>query len=155
MSLGKSFDQVTIVHGVDDASRRRLRRFGIFLGAGTMLATAGLNASGLIGYRLRTMEALDEGPKIITVRVMWILTPMPMFLTLCAYYRGLLARRLRPMPILLFKILALVIVAVVLVWSLDRDPVTGIYAVVAAAVVSAGVTLGWLLAATRWNPPTE
>ena len=59
------------------------------------------------------------------------------------------------MPILLFKILALVIVAVVLVWSLDRDPVTGIYAVVAAAVVSAGVTLGWLLAATRWNPPTE
>ena len=155
VSLGKSFDQVTIVHGVDEASRRRLRRFGIFLGLGTMLLTVALNASGLLGYLLRTMEALDEGTTTIAVRVMWILTPMPMLLTLCAYYRGLLARNLRTMPILLSKILALIIVAVVLVWSLDHDPVTGIYAVAAAAVTSAGATLGWLFVASRWNLDTE
>ena len=155
VSLGKSFDQVTIVHGVDEAGRRRLRRFGIFLGAGTMLATAGLNASGLLGYLLRTMEALDEGTTIITVRVMWILTPMPMLLTLCAYYRGLLARQLFTVSILLSKVVALIIVAAVLAWSLDRDPVTGIYAVAAASVVSAGATLAWLVVSLRWHRRTE
>ena len=151
VSLGKSFDQVTIVHGVDETGRRRLRRFGLLLGVGTMVATAGLNASGLLDYLLRTLEALDESTTLITGRVMWILTPMPLLLTLCAYYRGLLARQLRTVSILLSKVVALVIVASVLVWSLDRDPVTGIYAVAAASVVSAGATLAWLVAAVRWR----
>ena len=154
VSLGKSFDQVTIVHGVDEASRRRLRRFGLFLGVGTVLATAVLNASGLLSYLLRTLEALDEETTIITARVMWILTPMPLLLTLCAYYRGLLARQLFTVSILLSKVVALVIVAAVLVWSLDGDPVTGIYAVAAASVVSAGATLAWLVASLRWHHRT-
>lgn len=144
VSLGKSFDQVTIVHGTDAPSRARLRRFGLLLGVGTVVGTAGLNASGLLDFLMRHFEALDAETTRITGRVMWILTPMPLLLTLCAYYRGLLARNRRTVPILGSKIVELVIVAAVLFWSLDRDPVTGIYAVASAAVISAATGLAYL-----------
>ena len=149
VSLGKSFDQVTIVHGADPGSRDRLRRFGLLLGVGTVVGTAGLNASGLLDFLMRHFEALDAETTRITGRVMWILTPMPLLLTLCAYYRGLLARNRRTVPILGSKIVELVIVAAVLFWSLDRDPGTGIYAVASSAVVSAATGLAYLWWATR------
>lgn len=149
VSLGKSFDQVTIVHGGDAASRDRLRRFGFLVGLGTMVATAGLNASGLLDFLVQHFEALDAKTTRITGRVMWILTPMPLLLTLCAYYRGLLVRALLILPILGSKIVELVIVAAVLFWSLDQDPETGIYAVATAAVFSATTGLAYLWFASR------
>ena len=149
VSLGKSFDQVTIVHGADAVSRDRLRRFGFLLGLGTMVGTAGLNASGLLDFLVQHFEALDAETTRITGRVMWILTPMPLLLTLCAYYRGLLVRALLILPILGSKIVELAIVAAVLFWSLDQDPETGIYAVATAAVFSATTGLAYLWFASR------
>lgn len=149
VSLGKSFDQVTIVHGADAASRERLRRFGLLLGLGTMVGTAGLNASGLLDYLMQHFEALDVETTRITGRVMWILTPMPLLLTLCAYYRGLLARAMLTLPILGSKIVELVLVAAVLFWSFDQDPEIGIYAVATATVFSAASGLAYLWFASR------
>lgn len=155
VGLGKSFDQVVIVHGVDDDARRRLRRFGFILGTGLMVFVAILNASGLLEVLLRTMEALDPATIRITLLVMWIFTPMPLLLTGCAFYRGLLAREHRPVPILMSKIAAFVIVAAVLGWSLDRDPVVGVYAVATATVIAALVTMVSLILSLRLKTRTE
>ena len=141
VGLGKSFDQVSMVHGDEAVGRVRLHRFGLLLGVGITLLTALLNASGLLGWLLLEVEALDAATIRVTEIAMWILLPMPLLYTMCAYYKGLLARELRTVPIMVSKFVALVIVALVLVWSLDQEPVMGVYAVATATVVSAGATL--------------
>ena len=144
IGLGKSFDQVTMVHGKNNASIRRLFRTGLLIGLGTTFLVAMLNASGFLFYILRTMEALDVETATITDRAMWILTPMPFFYTMCAYYRGLLANALRTTPILISKLIGFVVVGAVLVGSLELDPVKGVYVVASSTVVAAALTLAWL-----------
>ena len=142
--LGKSFDQVTMVHGKNHASIRRLLRTGLLIGLGTTSLMVILNASGLLYYILRTMEALDVETATITDRAMWILTPMPFFYTMCAFYRGVLANAHRTTPILISKLIAFFVVGAVLLGSLELDPAKGVYVVASSSVLAAALTLVWL-----------
>ena len=113
-----------------------------------MVGTAGLNASGLLDFLMRHFEAARRGDHRITTGDVDPDPDAPAADALCVL-PGLLARDRRTVPILGSKIVELVIVAAVLLWSLDRDPVTGIYAVASAAVVSAATGLAYLWWATR------
>ena len=151
ISIGKSFDQVTMKNIGNPDSQGRLVRFGLLLGTGAMLLGIALNGSGLLASLLHTVEGLDGDTITVTCNTMWILSPMPLLYTLCAYYRGLLAYALRPVPILVAKFVALVIVGGVLWWSLDGDPRDGVYDVAAATVLATCCTLVTLWVGYRWR----
>ena len=151
ISIGKSFDQVTMKNIGNPASQTRLFRFGLLLGLGAMLLGIGLNGSGLFASLLSTLEDLDGDTITITCNTMWILAPMPLIYTLCAYYRGLLAHALRTVPILIARFVALLIVGAVLLYSLGGDATSGVYAVASATVLATCFALLTLWIGYRWT----
>lgn len=149
LGMGESFDQVTVKHYSTDHDRVLLRRFGIVLGIALTGLTVLFIVTGFFHFALRTLEDLDITTAQISTNAMWFLTAMPFLYAMGSYYSGLLAKTMNTVPILISQVIALAIVAVMLLATVNLEPFLGVYVVAASSVVAGVISLLWMFRCWR------
>ena len=149
MWMGNSYNQVAVKHYESHADRDKLFRFGLILGVALSGITMLFIISGLFDYALINLENLDPNTARISINAMWFLAPLPFFYTMNALYSGLLSKTKKTMPILISQLIALVIVVLMLLATINLDPFMGVYVVSASSVVAMAVAMLWVWYAWR------
>lgn len=149
MCIGASYNQVAVKHDEIREDRPRLLKFGFVLGC----LLTGLNIlfilSGLFHYALLHLDRLDPETARISMNAMWFLVPLPFLYTMNAFYSGLLAKAKRTMPILESQMASLLIVTLMVLATINLDPIKGVYVVSASSVVAMSVAYLWVWFAWR------
>ena len=129
------------------------RSFQISSVPSSATSTAGSATHSVSPERIEAAIAgLDPGdPETarISMNAMWFLVPLPFLYTMNAFYSGLLSKAKRTMPILESQMASLLIVTLMVLATVNLDPIKGVYVVSASSVVAMSVAYLWVWFAWR------
>ncbi len=149
ISLGATYNLVTIRHYNRKGDLAALSRFGIFLAIALSSVHCLTIVTGVFRFVVESLENVD--PKFIDVSTttMWILAPAPALNALNAFYIGLLAREKKTVPIAVAEVVSFCAILLVMVVAIQSEAIQSVFAVALATDAAYLLSLVWLWAAWR------
>ena len=143
-SLGIAYNEVVIALLDDYGSSIALKRFALWLAAGTTLALLLVAVTPLSNLWFSSISALSPELASMARLALWVALPLPALNVLQSWYQGAILYGRRTRAITESVIIYLITSAVVLAIGVSRSSVAGLYFGIAALSLSVFTQTAWL-----------
>ncbi len=143
-SVGMAYNEVVVALLDEAGSYTNLKRFTLWLGAGTSLLLLLLAVTPLSSLYLQKVSALSPQLAVLARTALWLALPLPYLGALQSWYQGIIVQSKRTGSITVAVMIYLLADAALLVAGVIWNNAVGIYVGLGAMSLSMGAQTLWL-----------